>query len=81
MVWVLGGNAFLLMRAMRQGGFSEVIVELLRNDHIAYGGFGAGAVAATPHLRGLELMDDPSQLADQYQNQVVWDGLGLVDFR
>ncbi|MFY1904827.1 Type 1 glutamine amidotransferase-like domain-containing protein [Achromobacter xylosoxidans] len=80
MVWVLGGNAFLLMRAMRQGGFSEVIVELLRNDHIAYGGFGAGAVAATPHLRGLELMDDPSQLADQYQNQVVWDGLGLVDF-
>lgn len=28
MVWVLGGNAFLLMRAMRQGGFSEVIVEL-----------------------------------------------------
>lgn len=25
-------------------------------------------------------MDDPSQLADQYQNQVVWDGLGLVDF-
>lgn len=80
MVWVLGGNAFLLMRAMQQSGFSDVIVELLRNDQIAYGGFSAGAVVATPHLRGLELMDDPSQLADQYQNQVVWDGLGLVEF-
>lgn len=80
MVWVLGGNAFLLMRAMRQSGFSNVIVELLRNDQIAYGGFSAGAVVAAPHLRGLELMDDPSQLADHYEHEVVWDGLGLVDF-
>ncbi|MCS3509308.1 peptidase E [Achromobacter sp. JUb104] len=80
LVWVLGGNAFLLVRAMRQSGFTTVIRELLRRDQVAYGGFSAGAIAATPHLRGVDLMDDPSQLADRYDREIVWDGLGLVDF-
>lgn len=80
LVWVLGGNAFLLMRALRASGFPQVIREMLAAGTIAYGGFSAGAVVATPTLRGIELMDDPHQLADGYPEEVVWEGMGLVDF-
>ena len=44
------------------------------------GGFSAGAVVATPTLRGIELMDDPTQIVEGYPETVVWEGLGLVDF-
>lgn len=80
LVWVLGGNAFLLMRALQQSGFPEVIRDMLTADEIAYGGFSAGAVVATPTLRGIDLMDEPTQLADGYSEDVVWEGMGLVDF-
>jgi dipeptidase E len=80
LVWVLGGNAFLLLRALRQSGFPDVLRDLLARDQIAYGGYSAGAVVATPTLRGIELMDDPAQLAEGYEPEVYWDGMGLVDF-
>lgn len=80
LVWILGGNAFLLMRALRQSGFPEIIREMLGADEIAYGGFSAGAVVATPTLRGIDLMDEPAQLAEGYSKEPIWEGMGLVDF-
>ncbi|WP_454848128.1 Type 1 glutamine amidotransferase-like domain-containing protein [Rhizobium binxianense] len=80
LVWAVGGNAFLLLRAMRQSGFDRVIAELLREDALVYGGFSAGAVVATPTLKGIELIDDPMQLASGYGPDILWNGLGLVDF-
>ncbi|MFA1621349.1 Type 1 glutamine amidotransferase-like domain-containing protein [Rhizobium mongolense] len=80
LVWVLGGNAFLLMRALRQAGFPDVVRDMLEQDEITYGGFSAGAVVATPTLRGIEVMDDPSQLAEGYEPEVPWVGMGLVGF-
>ena len=79
-VWAVGGNAFLLRRAMRQSGFDRIIGELLREDAIVYGGFSAGAVIATTSLKGIDIMDDPRQLAPDYDEAIPWDGLGLVDF-
>ena len=79
LVWAVGGNAFLLRRAMRQSGFDRLIGTLVRQDRIMYGGWSAGAVVAGPFLRGLELMDDPGVLAEGYDSPVVWAGLGLID--
>jgi dipeptidase E len=79
LVWVLGGNSFILRRAMKQSGFDDVIVDMLDRDQIVYGGFSAGAVVATPSLSGIELMDDPTELPAGYEPEVVWDGLGLID--
>jgi len=78
--WAVGGNAFLLRRAMRQSGFDQIIGELLRDDALVYGGFSAGAVVVTPSLKGIDIMDDPQQLAPGYDENILWDGLGLVDF-
>jgi dipeptidase E len=53
---------------------------MLDTDQIVYGGFSAGAVVATPTLRGIDLMDKPLQLADGYRPAVIWEGLHLVNF-
>jgi dipeptidase E len=80
LVWVMGGNVFVLRRAMRQSGFDTIIRDLTEADAIAYGGFSAGAVVAGPSLRGLELMNDPWQLPASYDEPPVWSGLGLTPF-
>ena len=80
LVWVMGGNAFTLRRAMKQSGFDAVISGMLDRDEIVYGGFSAGAVVAGPSLDGFELMDDPSELPPTYEHNPVREGLNLIDF-
>jgi len=80
LVWVMGGNSFVLRRAMKQSGFDRIIRDRLETDTIAYGGYAAGAVVAGPTLRGLELMDDPFELPEGYDEPLVWTGLGLTPF-
>ena len=80
LVWVMGGNSFVLRRAMKQSGFDTIIRDMLDADAIAYGGYAAGAVVAGPTLRGLELMDDPFELPEGYDEPLVWSGLGLTPF-
>lgn len=79
LVWVTGGNAFVLRRAMKASGFDDVIIGMLDNDEIVYGGFSAGAVVAAPSLRGIHLMDDADAVPCGYDPETVWDGLGLID--
>lgn len=80
LVWAMGGNSFVLRRAMRQSGFDHIIRDMTEADAIAYGGYAAGAVVAGPSLRGLELMDDPFDVPEGYDDQLVWTGLGLTPF-
>jgi len=80
MVWVTGGNAFLLRRAMRQSGFDRVAAPLIHAGKLVYGGWSAGAVVACPNLKGIELMDDPNQIAPGYDPVPIFDGLDLIPF-
>ena len=79
-VWVMGGNSFVLRRAMQYSGFDKLIIDLVENDSIVYAGFSAGSVVATKTLKGIELVDDSKQITPDYSSEVVWDGLGLVNF-
>lgn len=80
LVWVTGGNTFVLRRAMLKSGFDNLIVELLKKDAIAYGGFSAGVVILSASLRGLDIVDDPNDVPAGYDKDILWDGLGLIDF-
>ena len=80
LVWVMGGNSFALRRAMKQSGFDTVVRDLLETDAIAYGGYAAGAVVADPTRHGLDLMDDPYELPEGYDDPPIWSGLGLAPF-
>lgn len=79
LLWAMGGNSFLLRRAMRQSGFDRLIGPLLAEDRLVYGGFSAGAVVAGPSLAGIEIVDPPLDLAEGYDPAVISEGLGLVD--
>ncbi len=80
LVWVRGGNVFLLRRAFKQSGFDEILTELLRNDQITYGGFSAGICVLAPSLKGIELVDPLDEIAEGYDKEIIWEGLGLLDY-
>lgn len=80
LLWVNGGNTFLLRRAMARSGFDSVVRALLDRDQLVYGGFSAGVCAIAPSLRGIEFLDDPYALAEGYSPEPIWEGLGLIDY-
>lgn len=77
-LWVVGGNTFILRRAMKQSGLEEVLLE--QPKPFVYAGYSAGACAVTPMLRGIHLVDEPEIVPAGYEEEVIWDGLGLVSF-
>ncbi len=80
LVWVRGGNAFVLRRAFRQSGADEIIKELLVNDAIVYGGYSAGIDMLTPSLHGAELVDNPNTVPEGYESPIIWDCLGVLPY-
>lgn len=80
MVWAVGGNSFLLRRAMRQSGFDRIALPRIESDRLVYGGYSAGACVACPSLKGIDLMDEPLATAEGYDPEIVWEGLNLVGF-
>jgi len=80
LVWVLGGNTFVLKRAYEQSGFGLVIKEMLAKDEIVYGGYSAGVVILAPSMKGLEIVDDPDIVPDGYSPEFNWHGLSLVNY-
>jgi dipeptidase E len=79
-VWVVGGNSFLLRKAMEQSGFAEVIERLIKTNKLVYAGYSAGICVLAPSLKGVELVDDPNVQAEGYDSDIIWEGYGLIDF-
>jgi dipeptidase E len=80
LVWVYGGNTFVLKRAYEQSGFDKIIKEMLEKDEIVYAGFSAGVVILSKSLKGLEIVDDPNIVPVGYEKDFSWDGLGILDY-
>ncbi|MFE1595818.1 Type 1 glutamine amidotransferase-like domain-containing protein [Nocardia sp. NPDC058705] len=81
MVWVRGGNTFVLRAQFARSGADSVLPALLREDALVYAGYSAGACLLGPDLHGLETMDDPAEVLPATGIEPQWDGLGLVDRR
>ncbi|MEI7750391.1 MAG: Type 1 glutamine amidotransferase-like domain-containing protein [Candidatus Moraniibacteriota bacterium] len=79
-IWVRGGNAFVLRRAMKKSGFDAIIRRLSRNKELLYGGYSAGICVLAPTLKGIDLVDDPHM--DPYGDTSVasFEGLGIVEY-
>lgn len=80
LVWVYGGNSFVLKRAYEQSGFDIIIKEMLFKDEIIYAGFSAGIVLLSKSMKGLEIVDDPTIVPEGYKADFDWDGLGILDY-
>jgi dipeptidase E len=76
-VWLAGGNTFVLARAMRRAGLAAALREPVASGALLYAGYSAGACVAGPDLRGVDLMDDPG---GRSAGEPV-ETLALVDYR
>ena len=73
-VWVRGGNVFVLRRVLADTGADDRLVELLRRDALVYGGYSAGACVLAPDLFGLQEVDDVTAVVEP-----LMSGLALLD--
>ena len=80
LIWVRGGNTFILRRAMAESGFDKWLISQKDNNDLVYAGYSAGVCVLSPTLKGLELVDDPNVEAVGYKSGIIWNGLGLIDF-
>ena len=80
LIWVRGGNSFVLRRAMKISNFDRMILNILEHDAIAYGGFSAGMVMLTPSLYGVNLVDDPEVIPTGYDPAIIWECLGVIPY-
>jgi dipeptidase E len=80
LLWVRGGNPFVLLRAMKRTGFDALLRDALDRDALVYGGYSAGIAVLTPSLRGIELVDDPVAVPPGYDSQIEWGCLGILPY-
>ncbi len=78
LVWVVGGNSFVLARAAAQAGLADA---LAANQRLTYAGYSAGACLASIDLLGIDLMDDAETLPPGYWPEMASKTLGLTDTR
>lgn len=78
---LLGGNTFLLRRALYQSGLGEILKRDVAADQYVFAGHSAGSIVAGPSLEGFERMDKEKLVLPRYQEEVIWSGLGLTDTR
>jgi dipeptidase E len=81
LVFVVGGNTFVLARAMAESGFGVAIGELLEEDRIVYAGYSAGACIVGPDLDGCHLIDEADVVADGFTAEVEPRALGWLPWR
>ncbi|NTW15717.1 MAG: type 1 glutamine amidotransferase-like domain-containing protein [Candidatus Moranbacteria bacterium] len=79
-IWVRGGNAFVLRKAMKKSGFDEILRRFVGKKELLYGGYSAGICVLSPTLEGIDLVDDP--YVDPYgdPSAASFEGLGIVDY-
>lgn len=80
LIWVRGGNAFVLRKAFAQSGADAVLSKLIQEESVVYGGYSAGICVLSPSLRGLELVDVEQMYVPGYSSETIWDGLGLLPY-
>ena len=80
MLWVMGGNTFLLRKAMALSGLDEFLYARKGDSSFLYAGYSAGVCVLCPSLEGIHLADEPEAQADGYHDEVMWSGLGLIDY-
>lgn len=80
LIWIRGGNTFALRYTLARSGADREICQLIADDAVVYGGYSAGVCVLAPTLKGLEISDDPSSVTELYDDEPLWDGLGVLDF-
>ncbi len=73
-IWLSGGNTPYLRYIARETGFDNIVKDLIQSG-IIYGGESSGAIIATPTIKYVDFVDDPSEAP-----VFIESGFCLVDF-
>ena len=79
-IWVSGGNVFVLRQAMALSGFDKWLQRSRKLPNILYGGYSAGACVVCPSLKGLNLVDSTTHHPYGNSLEIIWEGIGLTDY-
>lgn len=77
--YVLGGNVFVLNRAMKLSGFDSFLLNKRDDGSILYSGFSAGICVLSQNLEGLDIVVDP-EYDPYYSDIMTMNGIGLLDY-
>lgn len=75
---VIGGNVFVLRKAMQLSGFDLYLKENYNNDDLLYIGYSAGICVLSPSLVGLELVDNKINIYNS--DKIIEEGVGIIDY-
>lgn len=79
-IWIRGGNVFVLREAMKRSGFDVILKRLAQKEGVLYGGYSAGVCVLAPTLRGIELVDDPNVKPYGDNTETIFEGLNIIDY-
>ena len=78
-IFISGGNVFILRQAMRLSGLDDILTGLRRRPDFLYAGYSAAGCVLAPSLKGYEIVD-PVETPYAELDEIIWEGLGLLDF-
>lgn len=73
---LIGGNVFVLRKAMALSGFDKFIEKRIYDDYL-YIGYSAGICLLGKTLEGLDLVDEP--INPYTEEKALYDGLNILD--
>jgi len=80
LIWIRGGNTFILNRAMIASNFDKIVKELIKENKIVYGGYSAALLIASKNLMGVDLIDNPYDIPEEYPKIDRDNDLNILDF-
>lgn len=80
LVWVRGGSAFVLRKALESSGTDRMLVDALASDSFVYGGYSAGVCVLGEDISIFDTVDDRVDVERAYGELAREDGLGVIDF-
>lgn len=80
LLWLRGGNVFMLRYALRRSRADDAISDRLRADSVCYGGYSAGPCVLSGPLAGFAEVDDPAVVIGAYGEPAPEHGLDILQW-
>ena len=74
----MGGNVFVLRKAMEKSGFDNYLKDISHNNDYLYIGYSAGCCVLSENLSLYSIVDEPINCYDD--SDVTYSGMGLIDY-
>lgn len=76
---VMGGNVFVLRKAMKYSGFDIFLNKISFNSNYLYIGYSAGSSILSKNLKVLDIVDEPINFYND-NDKISYEGIGLIDY-